>query len=72
LPAGRRPPRQVTAHRHVDEAEAPHRIGRRFGQRRHRWKHCIEQRQRDGGAESPEKRPPRQSLLGDDHRDILI
>ena len=70
--AARRPPRQVTAHRHVDETEPPHRLGHRAGERRHRRDHGIEQRQRHAGAQSSQERPPWQCFSGDDHRDALI
>ena len=44
--AGRSPPGDVAAHRHVDKAQAAHRIRRRRGQRGHRRNHRIQQRQR--------------------------
>ena len=70
--ARRRPAREVAAHRHVDEAETTHRIGRRLREGGHRRHHRVEQRQRHAGAEPAQERPARQGLLRDDHRDILI
>ena len=68
----RRPARQVAAHRHVDEPQAPHRLGRRARQRRHRRHHRVEQRQRDSRPHAAKKRPARQGFPGDDHDAFLI
>ncbi len=50
--AGRRPARDVAAHRHVDKTQTTElrRTGRRVGQGGHRGNHRIEQRQRQCGS----------------------
>ena len=43
------------AHRHVDEAQPAHGLGRRGGERGHGRDHRIEQRQRERGADAAQK-----------------
>ena len=50
---GRRPGAHFDPVRHVDRAEASHRIRRRVADCRERRHHAVEQRQRQGGTETP-------------------
>ena len=65
---GRRPLVHRRAVRHVERDEPRLRRCRALPQRRLRADHRVEQRQRDGGADAPQERPPREVLFGDEHR----
>ncbi len=54
----------VDAIRHVHEGQA----NRRFGRRRERRHHRIEERKGDCGADALQKSPPRKRLASNDHR----
>ena len=68
---GRRP----VLHRHpvrdVDHAEATHAGSGRAADRRQRGHHAVEQRQRQGGAETTQNRAPGNRFPGDDHDPVL-
>ena len=68
---GRREVLHRHAVRHVDDAEAPDRTGRRIadgGERRH---HAVEQRQRERRADAAQDGAPGDGFLGDDHESDL-
>ena len=55
----------------VDESQVRRGLRRRLRQRGARRNHGVEQRQREGGAGSPQYRAARQMLLGDEHFGLL-
>ena len=70
--AGRLPARDVGAHRDVDEAQAPYRLGRRLRPGGHRRHHRVEQGQGDRRPHAAQEGPTREGLLGQDHDDALL